>query len=426
MDTSKTLCQVMDSSEPMDIGKPSEEGAGDLDLIRLIAFSIGTTLASGIFSISGDMAANGAYAVATIIGWLIAGIGMFGLTLCYYGLNRVRPDLTSGIYTYAKEGFGEYLGFNSAWGYWVGCLLTNVSFAALLFSAVGYFFPIFGTGNNLISVICASLIIWVSAFLILRGVRQAASLNVAIVIAKILPILAMLLSIVFFRAFDLEIFINNLWGKESGISLLDQIKATTPVTMWCFVGIESVVVISKRAKRSKDAGSATVISFLSLLLIYIMISVLSMGVMPVEELAQLGNPPMSGVMEHVLGSFGAILVNVAVIISLLGAMYTYTIFTAPIGERLLNSFGDEVEYVDLGIRKRAIVAMGNQDVGDCFKIYPRDPYIRVMGGSSDHIILDIHDSPIDYKVGDIVEFDIEYQPMLFTSLSDYVHKSFIP
>lgn len=100
--------------------------------------------------------------------------------------------------------------------------------------------------------------------------------------------------------------------------------------------------------------------------------------------------------------------------------------TYPIGERLLNSFGDEVEYVDLGIRKRAIVAMGNQDVGDCFKIYPRDPYIRVMGGSSDHIILDIHDSPIDYKVGDIVEFDIEYQPMLFTSLSDYVHKSFIP
>lgn len=300
---------------------------GDLGFIKLTAFSVGTTLASGIFSISGDLAANGANTLAVIIGWLIAGLGMFGLVMCYFGLNRVRPDLNSGIYSYAREGFGDYLGFSSAWGYWLGCILTNVSFATLLFSAIGYFFPIFGAGNNLASVLASSILIWVCAFLVLRGVKEATTLNVIIVAAKIIPIMVMLVAIVFVGAFDIDIFMHNFAGEAGGLSLVDQIKATTPTTMWCFVGVESVVVISRRSKKSKDAGTATVTSFLSLLAIYILISVLSMGVMTREELATLGNPPMSGVMEHVVGSWGAALVNIAVIISLLGAIFTYTIFS---------------------------------------------------------------------------------------------------
>lgn len=322
-------------------------GQGDLGIVKLTAFSVGTTLASGIFSISGDMAANGANSLAVLIGWLIAGFGMFGLVMCYFGLNRVRPDLTSGIYSYAREGFGDYLGFSSAWGYWLGCVLSNVSFASLLFSALGYFFPIFGEGNNLASVVAASILIWICAMLVMRGVKEATTLNVIIVIAKIVPIMVMLVAIIFVGAFDIDIFMHNFSGESGGLSLVNQIKATTPTTMWCFVGVESVVVISRRSKKSKDAGTATVTSFLSLLAIYILISVLSMGVMTREELAALGNPPMAGVMEYVLGSWGAILVNAAVIISLLGAIFTYTIFSAesayqPAVEKCFPKFFAEV------------------------------------------------------------------------------------
>lgn len=304
------------------------KGHGDLGVIRLTAFAIGTTLASGIFSISGDMAANGANTGAVLTGWLICGIGMIALMMCFYGLNRFRPDLTSGIYSYAREGLGDYVGFNSAWGYWLSAMLANVSFATLLFAAIGYFFPVFGEGNNVLSVICASLFIWFTVFLVLRGVSQAATINLVVVIAKILPIMVLILAIVFVRAFKLDIFMNNFWGEPGGLPFLDQVKATSYTTVWAFVGIEGAVVISGRAKSSKDAGAATVISFLCLLCIYIMISVLSMGVMTRAELAELGNPPMAGVLEHVLGSWGATLVNFAVIVSLTGATFTYTMLAS--------------------------------------------------------------------------------------------------
>lgn len=312
----------------MSTNKNEVKVRGDLGVIRLTAFAIGTTLASGVFSISGDMAANGANTGAVLTGWLICGIGMLALMMCFYGLNRFRPDLTSGIYSYAKEGLGDYVGFNSAWGYWISAMLANVSFATLLFAAIGYFFPVFGEGNNVLSVICASLFIWFTVLLVLRGVSQAATINLVVVIAKILPIMVLILAIVFVKAFKLDIFMDNFWGEAGGLPFLDQVKATTYTTVWAFVGIEGAVVISGRAKSSKDAGAATVISFVCLLFIYIMVSVLSMGVMTRAELAQLGNPPMAGVLKHVLGSVGATLVNFAVIVSLTGATFTYTMLAS--------------------------------------------------------------------------------------------------
>ncbi|MEL7649470.1 MAG: alanine/ornithine racemase family PLP-dependent enzyme [Sedimentibacter sp.] len=99
--------------------------------------------------------------------------------------------------------------------------------------------------------------------------------------------------------------------------------------------------------------------------------------------------------------------------------------THPIGELMVNAFGEHAHYEDRGIRRRAIVALGNQDVGDSSKLIPKDKGIKVLGASSDHTILDIQDSSVEYKLGDTVEFNVLYQAMLFTSLSGYVHKKII-
>ncbi len=96
--------------------------------------------------------------------------------------------------------------------------------------------------------------------------------------------------------------------------------------------------------------------------------------------------------------------------------------THPIGQLMVNAFGDLPHYEDKGIRKRAIAALGNQDLGDSSRLVPRDKNMIVLGASSDHTILDIHDCERDYKVGDLVEFNILYQAMLMTTLSPYVHK----
>ena len=157
---------------------------GDLSFGKLIAMIIGSTIGAGIFTTIGDMAANGAYSGAVLIGWGIAGVGMLALSLCFFGLNKVSPDLTNGVYSYAKEGFGEYVGFNSAWGYWMSALLAQLSFITLLFASLGSFFPVFGAGNNFISLACASVFVWLLAVLVLRGVNESVGINAVVVIAK--------------------------------------------------------------------------------------------------------------------------------------------------------------------------------------------------------------------------------------------------
>ncbi len=311
----------------MDNLNNQQNNQGDLNFGKLIAMIIGSTIGAGIFTTIGDMAANGAYSGAVLIGWGIAGIGMLALSLCFFGLNKVRPDLTNGVYSYAKEGFGEYVGFNSAWGYWISALLCNVSYTTLLFGSIGYFFPVFGEGNNLLSVVCASGIIWLLCFLVLRGVKEAAGLNILTTIAKLIPLAVFMVAIIFIGAFDLDIFLANFWGDGS-MSLLDQIKGTTGATVWSFIGVEGAVVLSARAKKSSDVGKASVMGFVGLLSIYVMVAVLSLGVMPANEIAQLENPQLAGILEAAVGPWGATLVNLGVILSLAGALLGWTIIAA--------------------------------------------------------------------------------------------------
>ncbi len=299
-----------------------------LGLFKLTCFAIGTTLASGVFNMFADMAGSGAGTLSVLIGWAITGIGMFSLAMCFNRLSLVRPHLKSGIFAYAHEGFGEYIGFNSAWGYWISAILSQVSFATLLFAALGQFFPLFGGGNNLASIIGASVVIWLFTFLVMGGVQEAVTVNTVIVLAKTIPILAFIIFAIFLGAFDLDIFLSNFRGEDTGLSLGRQILSTTYTTVWIFTGIEGAVVISGRARSTAVAGRATALSFLTLLVLYVLISVLSMGIMPRAELAQLENPAMAGLLSFIVGPWGATLINAGVIISIAGAMFSYTIVTA--------------------------------------------------------------------------------------------------
>lgn len=305
----------------------SKTSQGQLSFWALAAVITGSTIGSGIFTITADMASAGAHTGAVLIGWLICGIGMMGLMMSYFGLNRVRPDLTNGVYSYAREGFGEFVGFNSAWGYWLSALLSNVSYMTLLFGAIGYFIPAFSSGNNLLSVICASAVIWLLNMLVLQGVKEAAGISIITTIAKLVPILVFIVAVIFVKAFSLNIFLDNFWGDGS-MSLGAQIRETTSATVWSFIGIEGAVVLSGRAKRSSDVGKASVTAFLGILAIYVMVAVLSLGVMPIKDLASLENPQMAGILEYAVGPWGAALVNVGVILSLAGALLGWTIIAA--------------------------------------------------------------------------------------------------
>src|SRR5690606_33832512 len=111
-------------------------------------------------------------------------------------------------------GFGDYLGFLSAFGYWIGSCIGNVSYWVLIKSTLGAFFPVFGDGNTVIAILAASAGIWTFHFVILRGVQQAAIINAVVTVAKIIPILVFIVMLAI--AFKLDLFRANLWGDGSG------------------------------------------------------------------------------------------------------------------------------------------------------------------------------------------------------------------
>lgn len=94
----------------------------------------------------------------------------------------------------------------------------------------------------------------------------------------------------------------------------------------------------------------------------------------------------------------------------------------PIGETFVDAFGNKPVYTDRGIRKRALLAIGNKDIGDITKLKPRHEGIEIIGSSSDHLILDIEAYEGELEVGDILEFDTFYSAMLFLCSSDCVRK----
>ena len=108
-------------------------------------------IGGGVFNLPSDMS-RGASPGAILIGWIITGVGMLMLAFVYQSLAVRKPELNAGPYAYAKAGFGNFVGFNSAWGYWLSAFLGNVAYAVAIFSALSYFFPVFGDGNNLPSI----------------------------------------------------------------------------------------------------------------------------------------------------------------------------------------------------------------------------------------------------------------------------------
>ena len=308
-----------------------------LGVISLAALVVSAMIGGGIFSLPQNMAQSAAL-MAVIIAWIITGIGMFFIANTFRALSAARPDASTGIYAYARLGFGRFAGFQMAWAYWLCNIFGNVGFAVLLMDALNYFFPgVFTGGNNLWSIIGGSIVIWGMNFAVLAGMKQAAFINTVGTVCKLVPIALFILIMLF--AFRWIFFSTDVLGNqtipEHGIkplgSLFDQVRSTMPVTLWAFIGIEGAVVVSSRAKSPAAVGRATVLGFLVCLAIYVLLSVLPFGRMYQPQLADLANPSTAPLLQDVVhGSWGGILMNLGVIVALLTSWLAFTIMIAQI------------------------------------------------------------------------------------------------
>lgn len=97
----------------------------------------------------------------------------------------------------------------------------------------------------------------------------------------------------------------------------------------------------------------------------------------------------------------------------------------PIGTITVDAFGKQPTYVDRGIRKRAILAIGRQEAGDMMKLMPMVDGVEIVGGSSDHTIVDITDCKQAIEVGDTLSFEVEYENLLYLTQSPDVDKKYL-
>lgn len=252
------------------------------------------------------------------------------LAFVFQRLATRKPDLDAGIFAYAKAGFGDYVGFNSAWGFWASACAGNTSYWVLIMTTTSVLFPALGSGDTVLAVIASSIGVWLFYALILRGVKEAAVINRIATVAKVVPLLVFI--VIAIIAFKGGLFADNFWGggDQSFSSIFEQAKGTMLITVFVFLGIEGASVYSRFARKREDVGRATIIGFLSVLSVFALVNLVSYGILPQDELAAVDQPSVGSVLESIVGHWGSIFIRVGVILSVLGAYLAWTLMAAEI------------------------------------------------------------------------------------------------
>src|SRR5215468_2241593 len=311
---------------------PSGSSEQKLTLPTLTAMVVGSMVGAGVFSLPRNFAmATGPF--GALIAWAIAGGGMLMLAFVFQTLAQRKPDIDAGIFAYARAGFGDYLGFLAAFGFWASACVGNTTYWVLIKSTLGTWIPAFGEGNTVPAVIVSSVALWGFYVLILRGVKEAAAINQIVTWAKVVP-LVLFLILVALLGFRTHFFAANFWGGEgaqyANQSLFSQINSTMLLTVFVFIGVEGASVYSRYAKKREDVGRATVLGFVGVLALFVLVTLLSYGVMPRADLAGLRQPSVAAVLEAVVGHWGLIFISAGLIVSVLGAYMAWTLLAAEV------------------------------------------------------------------------------------------------
>jgi APA family basic amino acid/polyamine antiporter len=244
------------------------------------ALVVGNMVGSGIFLLPASL--SSAAGPVSIFGWVFTGVGAMLLALVFARLGAKFPR-TGGPYVYARRSFGDFIGFQTAWGYWIAAWAGN---AAITVAFVGYlavFWPALGT-HNLLAAIVGIGVIWLLTFVNILGVRQGAQVQLVTTVLKFVPLVLIgVVGLFFIDTANLKPFAPH--GTWSAIS------AAAPLTLWAFIGLESATVAAEEVDNpEKVIPRATIIGTAAATVVYIVTTIAVMGAVPGNELANSSSP----------------------------------------------------------------------------------------------------------------------------------------
>ncbi|TLP69819.1 amino acid permease [Pseudomonas nitroreducens] len=297
-------------------------GDGKVGLFGLTSLIVGSAIGSGIFALPATLT-GGAGALGILCGWAIVAFGMLSLVSVYRNLTLRQPNIDDGIYGWSKAGFGHIGGFIGAYGHGAGDAIGNASYLVVIFSALGAFgvFNYFGDGTTWPAIFVASALLWIINALVLRGVKTSTMMNNVATVAKVVPIVLFLALAIYH--FDSKVFMTDFRGESHGTSIFDQSKTVLLAAMWTLIGLESGTIYATRARKLSDVAKASTLGAIIVSLLLVGTSVLALGILPAQQITQLHQPSMAGIMAAMVGPWGGMLINICLIVSVVGALIAW-------------------------------------------------------------------------------------------------------
>jgi basic amino acid/polyamine antiporter, APA family len=272
------------------------------------ALVVGNMIGSGVFLLPASLASFGG---ASLIGWVLTSCGAILLALVFATLSR-NLAAAGGPYAYSRLGFGDFIGFWVAWGYWIAIWCGN---AAIAVAFVSYFADLVPAvekhpfGGALTGIVAIWLLTWVNS----RGVQVAGQVQLVTTVLKVLPLVVV--GVFGLTAFDPALI---RWPTEGGP--ISWLFGSATLTLWAFLGLETATIPADNVKDpEKTIPRATLWGTLIAAAIYIVSTTTILGLIPAAELAK-SQAPFADAAKLLLGPGGAIVVGVAAAISAFGAL----------------------------------------------------------------------------------------------------------
>ncbi|MFN8127629.1 MAG: amino acid permease [Candidatus Nanopelagicales bacterium] len=290
--------------------EPQATTTKGLTLWPATALVTGTIIGAGIFTQPSWLAQ---YGPISLLGFAVTAFGSVMLALTFASLARRTPDV-GGPYAFSRQGFGDFVGFQSAWTYWIGAWVGVGAIASSMVVYLGVLIPAV-TENKLVSILVAVGAIALLTFLNTNGVVTGGIVSLILTILKVVPLLLIgTLGFIAFNAGNLGPF------NATGLPPLEVITTVMAYTLFSFIGVEAATIPAGDVHEpDKTIPRATLIGTLAAAAVYLLSTTAVFGAVEHKQLAS-SDAAFAVAAQNMFGSWAGNAVAVVAVVSCLGAM----------------------------------------------------------------------------------------------------------
>lgn len=290
-------------------------------LVTATSLVVGNMIGAGIFVLPATLASYGSI---SIIGWILSALGALVLAKVFANLSSIIVNKSGGPYIYTKEGFGDFIAFLVAWGYWISIWVGNAGFVIAILSALGFLFPVIQE-NKIYAVFIGLAFIWILSWVNSRGVKSSGRIQVFTTVFKLSPlVLIILIGGFFFKIENFPAF--NLTENSDMVT----IPVVATLTLYAFLGMESATIPAENVKDpEKTVPQATILGTVITTLVYILGTIILFGVLPVQVLQDSASP-FAVAAEAMGGEYAGYFVAIGAAVSAIGALNGWILISGQI------------------------------------------------------------------------------------------------